>query len=96
MEKQKLNNTIRDIVGKSLDIQTKKVDAFGKYTQHCNENEMLREKYNVFNKFNADIENRLRDQREQVEKAKVRDVKYVLCILWFTVIFVQHRDSLSK
>lgn len=73
MEKQKFNNTIRDIVGKSLEIQAKKVDAFGKYSEHFNENETLREKYSIFTKVNAEIENQLRDRREQVNKAKVRD-----------------------
>lgn len=75
MEKQKLHNTVRDIIGKSLEIQGQKVLVFAKYSQHHNENEMLREKYSVFNKVNAEIENQLRARREQVDKAKVRDYK---------------------
>lgn len=87
MEQQKLNNSIRDIVGKSLEIQVKKVDAFEKYSQHLNENEMLREKYFIFNKINAEIENKLRDQRENVNKAKVRDDKYIYCFLLVLCLF---------
>lgn len=77
MEKQKLNNTISKIVANSLDIQAKKVDAFGKYSQHFNENEMLRERYSIFNKTIAEIENQLRVRREQLDKAKVRLDKYL-------------------
>lgn len=78
MERKKFENRSKKIIEDLLASQWKKVHMFGKYCVHLSSYELGREKLNIFNRNNIEIENQISDHKRSVEQAQVVFYLYII------------------